>query len=58
MDIRPAGGLNITSVFQQVSRDQKLKAVYTRVDYLPISLPGYITQPEVSQHYGECEVGS
>jgi hypothetical protein len=58
MDIRPAGTLAITSVFQQVSRDQKLKAVYTRVDYLPISLPGYVTAPEVSQHYGECEVGS
>ena len=58
MDIRPAGSLAITSVFQQVSRDQKLKAVYTRVDYLPISLPGYVTSPDVSQHYGECEIGS
>lgn len=57
MDIRPSGSLSITTVFAQVSRDQKLKAVYTRTDYLPISLPGFVSQPEVSQRYGECEVG-
>ena len=57
MDIRAGGTLAITSVFGQVSHDQKLKAVYTRSDYLPISLPGYVSVPEVSQHYGECEVG-
>ena len=58
MDIRPSGSLSITTVFGQYSRDQKLKAVYTRTDFLPISLPGFTSVPEVSQRYGECEVGS
>ena len=58
MDIRPSGSLSITTVFSAVSRDNKLKAVYTRTNYLPISLPGFVSQPEVSQRYGECEIGS
>jgi hypothetical protein len=57
MDIRPEGSLTITTVFSQESRNRKLKAVYTRTDYLPISMPGFASQPEVSQQYGECEAG-
>ena len=58
MDIRPSGSLTITTVFAQESGDKKLKAVHTRANYLPISLPGFVSQPEVTQHYGECEIVS
>jgi hypothetical protein len=56
MDLRSSGSLTITTIFGQESRDGKLKAVHTRTDYLRYSVPGFISQPEVSQHYGECEV--
>ncbi|MBI4265270.1 MAG: hypothetical protein HY657_12910 [Acidobacteria bacterium] len=56
LDMRATGSLMLTTVFGQESRDRKLKAVYTRADYLPISVPGFVNTPEVSQHYGECEV--
>jgi len=57
MDIRATGSLTITTIFGQESRDGKLKAVHTRTDYLRYSVPGFVSQPEVSQHYGECEAG-
>ena len=41
LDIRPAGSLTITTVFGQESRDGKLKAVHSRTDYLPVSIPGF-----------------
>ena len=56
LEMRSTGSLMLTTVFTQESRDKKLKAVYTRADYLPIAIPGFVTQPEVSQHYGECEI--
>jgi hypothetical protein len=51
------GGVNITTVFSQESRDKKMKAVHSRHDYLQMSLPGFVSEPTVSQYYGECEVG-
>ena len=57
VDARPDGGLNVTTVFSQESRDRKLKAVYMRTSYLPIDLPGFQAEPEVAQYYGECEAG-
>lgn len=56
LEMRSTGSLILTTVFAQESRDKKLKAVHTRADYLPISIPGFVTTPEVSQHYGECEI--
>ena len=35
---------------------RKFRAVHSRHDYLPMSLPGYVSEPSVSQNYGECEV--
>ena len=57
LDIRPAGSLTITTVFGQESRDGKLKAVHSRTDYLPVSIPGFSAQPDAFQYYGECEIG-
>jgi hypothetical protein len=56
MDLRSSGSLTITTVFGQETKDGKLKAVHTRTDYLRYSVPGFVSQPDVSQHYGECEV--
>jgi hypothetical protein len=56
MDLRSSGSLTITTIFGQESKDGKLKAVHTRTDYLRYSVPGFVSQPEISQHYGDCEV--
>ena len=56
LDVRSTGALIVTTVFGQESRDGKLKAAYTRADYLPVEIPGFASSPEVSQHYGECEI--
>ena|SRR5579862_7566610 len=44
LDIRPDGALTITTVFAQESHDGRYKAVHSQV-------------PDVSQYYGDCEVG-
>jgi hypothetical protein len=51
------GSVNITTVFSQEARDKKMKAVHSRHDYLQMSLPGFVSEPTVSQYYGECETG-
>ena len=51
------GSLNVTTVFSQKSRGAKLRAVHSRHDYLEMSMPGFVSEPTVSQYYGECEVG-
>ena len=51
------GSVNVTTVFTQKSRGAKLKAVHSRHDYLEMSMPGFTSEPTVSQYYGECEVG-
>jgi hypothetical protein len=56
LDIRPTGSLTITTVFAQESRDKKLKAVHTRTDYLPVTIPGFQSKPDIFQYYGECEI--
>lgn len=56
LEMRSTGSLMLTTVFSQETGPRKLKAVYTRADYLPISIPGFTNTPEVSQHYGECEI--
>ena len=51
------GSVNVTTVFTQKSRGAKLKAVHSRHDYLEMSMPGFTSEPTVSQYYGECEAG-
>ena len=56
LEMKNTGGLMLTTVFGQVTTNRKLKAIYTRADFLPISVPGFENSPDVSQHYGECEI--
>ena len=49
------GGLAVTSVFARESRDGKLKATYSRANFLPAGAPGVVTEPEAQQYYGECD---
>ena len=51
------GTLNITTVFTGEANARRLRAVHSRHDYLPMSLPGYVSEPTVSQNYGYCDVG-
>ncbi|MEP7307823.1 MAG: hypothetical protein ABJA98_20155 [Acidobacteriota bacterium] len=50
------GTLTITTVFASEGNVRTYRAVHSRHDYLPMSLPGYVSEPSVSQNYGECEV--
>lgn len=56
MDASRSGRMMLLTVFGRESTAGKLKAVFTRTDYLPVDLPGFITEPDSSQYYGECEV--
>ena len=58
IDMRAGGAVTLTTVFSQESKDKKLKAVHTRTDYLQMSLPGFVSEPEVAQYYGDCEITS
>jgi hypothetical protein len=51
-----SGRMLMLTIFGRESSGGKLKATYTRTDYLPVDLPGFITEPDASQYYGECEV--
>ncbi len=55
MERSVTGTLNITTVFAGAEGATSFRAVHTRHDYLPLSLPGYVSDPSVSQHYGICE---
>ena len=55
MERSVTGTLNITTVFSGAEGAKTFRAVHTRHDYLPLSLPGYVSDPSVSQHYGICE---
>jgi hypothetical protein len=50
------GTLTITTVFASEGNTRTFRAVHSRHDYLPMSLPGYVSEPSVSQNYGTCEV--
>lgn len=56
MERSVTGTLNITTVFAGDPDAKIFRAVHARHDYLPMSLPGYKSEPSVSQHYGTCEV--
>jgi hypothetical protein len=51
------GSLTVTTVFAVESTPGKLRAVRSRHEYLKISLPGFASDPVVSQYYGECAAG-
>lgn len=51
-----SGRMLMLTVFGRESTAGKLKAAYTRTDYLPVDLPGFKSEPEAAQYYGECEV--
>jgi hypothetical protein len=56
MERSVTGTLNITTVFVGEPNVKTFRAVHARHDYLPMSLPGFVSEPSVSQHYGTCEV--
>jgi hypothetical protein len=55
MDVGP-GYLNTTTVFSQEIAPKKLKAVHARYGYLQMSLGRYVSEPIVSQSYGDCAI--
>ncbi len=50
------GQLNVTTVFAQETVPGKLKAVHSRHGYLQMQVGKFISEPSVSQNYGECEI--
>lgn len=50
------GQLNVTTVFAQEAGPKKLKAVHSRHGYLQMQVGKFISEPAVSQNYGECEM--
>jgi hypothetical protein len=56
MERSVTGTLNVTTVFSGEAGAKTFRAVHARHDYLPMNLPGYQSEPSVSQHYGICEM--
>ena len=50
------GQLNVTTVFAQEASPKHLKAVHSRHGYLQMTVGKYISEPAVSQNYGDCEI--
>ena len=50
------GQLNVTTVFAQEASPKRLKAVHSRHGYLQMKVGRFISEPSVSQNYGECEI--
>jgi hypothetical protein len=57
MERTVAGTLNITTIFAPDGGSGKLRAVHSRHSYLQMSIPGFVSEPSVSQNYGTCEAG-
>jgi hypothetical protein len=57
MERSVTGTLNITTVFVSEGGVKTFRAVHSRHDYLPMSIPGFQSEPTVSQNYGMCEAG-
>ena len=58
MERSVTGTLNVTTVFVSEAGARKFRAVHSRHDYLPMSIPGFTSEPSVSQNYGMCEAGT
>lgn len=50
------GQLNVTTVFAQEASPGRLKAVHSRHGYLQMAVGRFISEPSVSQNYGECQI--
>jgi hypothetical protein len=50
------GQLNVTTVFAQEAAPKKLKAVQSRHGYVQMSVGRFVSEPSVSQNYGECDI--
>jgi hypothetical protein len=50
------GQLNVTTVFAQEASPNRLKAVHSRHGYLQMQVGRFISEPSVSQNYGDCEI--
>jgi hypothetical protein len=50
------GQLNVTTVFAQEASPNRLKAVHSRHGYLQMQVGKFISEPSVSQNYGDCEI--
>jgi hypothetical protein len=57
MERSVTGTLNITTIFVSDGGVKKFRAVHSRHDYLPMSIPGFTSEPTVTQNYGTCEAG-
>jgi hypothetical protein len=57
MERSVTGTLNITTIFVSDGGARKFRAVHSRHDYLPMSIPGFTSEPTVTQNYGTCEAG-
>ena len=49
------GALDVTTVFATESSPGKLKAVRAEHAYVFLTVPPFVSDPTVSQSYGECE---
>ena len=55
MERSVTGTFNITTIFVGEPDAKTFRAVHSRHDYLPMSIPGFASEPSVTQHYGTCE---
>jgi hypothetical protein len=55
MERSVTGTLNVTTIFTGEAGAKRFRAVHSRHDYLPMSIPGYVSEPTVSQNYGMCD---
>ena len=55
MERTVTGTLNVTTIFVSEGGAKRFRAVHSRHDYLPMSIPGYVSEPTVSQNYGMCD---
>jgi hypothetical protein len=55
MERSVTGTLNITTVFVTEGGAKRFRAVHSRHDYLPMSIPGFTSEPTVTQNYGMCD---
>lgn len=52
------GSLSMITVLSPLSDRRTVRAVRSRHDYVQMAIPGFVAEPTITQHYGECEVTS
>jgi len=55
MERSVTGTLNVTTMFVSGGGVKRFRAVHSRHDYLPMNIPGFESEPTVSQNYGMCD---